>query len=106
MFRDVVRGQVVVVSRGWSGRAEWERVPNPNFRTSRESAHFRAWVLDNPGLSRAARDAPKAPAAVFRISEKRYAFTRGQVTVIGIGEEKMLTLIAVVVRDPARSDDD
>ena len=94
-----------MVSRGWSGRAEWERVPNPNFRTSRESAHFRAWALDNPDLSRAARDAPKAPAAVFRISEKRYAFTRGPLTVIGIGEEKMLTLIAVVVRDPARSGD-
>ena len=88
-----------MVARGWL-RPVWERVEAPAYTVFRETARFRRRAFEIPNL----RDALMSPDMVRRRG-KRYAYTTGPVTVIGIGKEKMLTLIAVVVRDPARSGD-
>ena len=102
-----VRGGADLVARGWLRRAVWETVPAPVFAEFRDTARFRARVLDLPHAQ--VRAVLMSPDMVRRRG-KRYAYTTGPVTVIGIWDGAVMTLIEVVVRDAAtvaaRSDDD
>lgn len=93
-----------MVSRGWF-RPVWERVEAPAYTVFRETARFRRRAFEIPNL----RDALMSPDMVRRRG-KRYAYTTGPVTVIGIWDGAVMTLIEVVVRDAAtvaaRSDGD
>lgn len=81
-----------MVSRGWL-RPVWERVEAPGYTVFRETARFRRRAYEIPNL----RDALMSPDVVRRRG-KRYAYTTGPVTVIGIWDGAVMTLIEVVVR--------
>ena len=81
-----------MVSRRWL-RPVWERVEAPDYTVFHETAQFRRRADEIPNL----RDAVMSPDMVRRRG-KRYAYTTGPLTVIGIWDGAVMTLIEVVVR--------